>query len=129
MGVQDKVSQLISTAAGAAAIGKHIANQNEANIKAEEANELAKGKEIVELNLAKAEAESKELGLKKEEKIDLQENPAIGTPAGEEMIAEGNEDLEMSVKALGVRDKKLAAIKLQKQYIDERLNKLKGGIR
>lgn len=84
MGVQSGINQGLGSIAGAVALGKHIKNQNEANIKAEEANKKAEEANKIaekELKIKNIENEQK---LNKIETSLLKQSRDIITKAGSE---------------------------------------------
>ena len=104
--IQNSMNQMLGTVAGAATLGRHIANQNEAN-------ELAKGKELVDLKNAEAETEENIANMQESQQVLQERNPEMGTPAGDAMLAEGDESLERAVKAMNILDRKITAKTVQ----------------
>lgn len=104
--IQQSINQLTNTAGALAALGKHIKEQSEAN-------ELAKGRELVDLRNIEAETEDSIANMQEGQQVLQERNPEIGTPAGNAMLAEGDENLERAVKAMNILDKKIVAKQVQ----------------
>lgn len=81
--IQNSFNQVLGTIAGAAAMGKHISNQNkELNIKKED-QKFAAETEANELNMKKMALED-EVQIHENTSADMAEdNPEFGTPAWE----------------------------------------------
>ena len=119
MSIQGSINQMLGSVGTLGAISKHFKEQ-------EVANEQAKGKELIDLKNAEAETEEKITGMQESQRVIQERNPEIGTPTGNVMLAQGDEDLTRAVKAMNILDRKITAKQAQLGWISERINYLGG---
>lgn len=111
MGFQNSINSMLGAAGAAAALGKHISNQNK-----ELALEEAKlPEQIVETDKALEEAETEKASI-------LENNPEVGAPGADQ----DSPEVMAYTKAANRADMLIKAKTMQLGILEKRFNKVKG---